>query len=301
MTTPPLETTVPVVAPTPEETRAISNPYSDELIRKLAQFIQKSGQLGFDPTTLKKGIIIAIDVTGSPPTVSIQISGDTTTTVASVRMLNNYSPVVGHTVLIVQQGADIVILGHIADLGGKTAANGAGGWNLATLSAGSHNGNSSGNVYYRRILDHGSWKMQWRGGWAVSGTFMINTGQALAAEYRPAETRPVLAARHFASGPVACHMVFTSDGRVEMQGGTQASSTGTVSGDIGFVDPADSTSVADTSHNHLGDSGGVTGVTSITHNHSIVGGHDHSFFGGSHTHPVTSPTWVSLHGVEYFL
>lgn len=301
MTTPPPEATSPIVTPTVEEARAIANAYSDEEIRSLAQAVLKSGELGFDPTTLVKGIIAAVDTAGSPPTVSIQISGDTATTIASVRVMNNYSPVTGDTVLIAKQGADIVVLGHIADLGGKVVANGAGGWVLATLSAGSHNGNSMGSVYYRRILDHGSWKMQWRGGWAASGTLMINTGQALATEFRPVEKRSVLAARQFQTGLVACQVDFHTDGRVELTGSTQAAGLSTnVSGDVG-VTSIGGGGIADTSHNHADWEGFATFTTFMSHSHGGGGGHDHSFFGGGHTHPVTAPTWVSLHNVEYFL
>jgi hypothetical protein len=299
MTTPPPEGSPPLATPTVEETRAITNAFSDEEILALAKQIQESGALGFDPTTIVKGIVTAVNTTGSPPTVTINISGDTTTAIASIRILNNYSPVVGHTVLIAKQGADIVVLGHVADLGGAAVSNGAGGWVKATLAGGSHNADSQGDVYYRRILDHGAWKMQWQGGWGVSGTVMVT---ALDAEYRPRVKRPLLAARQFSTGATACHMVFHTDGKVEMQGATQAINSGTVSGDIGFTDPIDNTTYVDpvdfsTADATDGHSHGVVGG----HDHGVVGGHDHSFSGGAHTHPVTAPTWVSLNGLEYFL
>lgn len=302
MTTPPPESTTPLIAPTLEETRAITNAYSEEEIRSLAQALLSSGELGFDPVTLVKGIIDTVDTVGSPPTVTVKIGGDTTTSVPAVRVLNNYSPVVGHTVLVAKQGADIVVLGHIADLGAKGAANGAGGWTQATLTGGSHNGDSMGTVYYRRILDHGSWKMQWRGGWTVSGTFLINTANALATEYRPAEKRTVLAARNFTTGSGWVQLAFHTDGRVEMLGGTQvAGNSANASGEVGFTSSGGGTGVADTSHNHADWEGFATFTTFQSHSHSVSAGHDHTFFGGGHTHPVTAPTWVSLHNVEYFL
>jgi hypothetical protein len=298
MTTPPPEASVPVVAPTPEETRAINNSFSDEEILALAKQIQQAANLGFDPTTLVKGVVTAVDAIGSPPTVSLNISGDTTTTVSNVRLLNTYSPVVNDTVLLARQGSDIVILGQIAAWGGKATTNGANGWVQATLAAGSHNGDSQGNVYYRRIMDNGAWKMQWMGGWGVSGTIMVN---ALATEYRPSAKRVVLASRNLAGLPV-CQLAFHTDGRVELLAGTStAGNSGNVSGEVSFVDPIDSTTTADTSHNHADWEGFATFTTFQSHSHGVVGGHTHSFSGGSHTHSVTAPTWVSLNGVEYFL
>jgi hypothetical protein len=299
MTTPPPEDSTPIVTPTPEETRAINNAFSDEEILALAKQIQESGALGFEPVTLVKGTITAVANTGSPPTVTINISGDTTTPVGQVRLMNNYSPVVGHTVIIAKMGPDIVVLGHIADLAANVATNGAGGWIKADISNGTHNADSQGDVFYRRILDHGSWKMQWQGGWGVSGTFVIDTAKALPAEYRPRVKRPVTAARQFSTGAIACHAVFHTDGRVEIQGMTQAINTASVSGDVGFSSGG-GTSVTDTSHNHADWEGFATFTTFMSHSHSD-GGHDHSFFGGGHTHPVTAPSWVSFNGLEYFL
>jgi hypothetical protein len=298
MTTPALESTVPVVAPTPEETRALTNAATDEEVLALAKQIQQAASLGFDPTTLVKGIVTAVDFAGTPPTVSLNISGDTTTAISSVRILNTYSPVVGDTVLIAKQASDIVILGQIANLGGKTVTNGANGWVKATLFAGSHNADSQGDVYYRRILDNGSWKMQWQGAWGVSGTIMVS---GLTTDYRPKAKRVLDAARTLTGLPV-CQLAFHTDGRVELLGGTStAGNSGTVSGEVSYVDPADVTDFIDLGHAHVDWEGIATSFTGLGHSHGVFGGHDHTFSGGSHTHPVTAPTWVSLHGVEYFL
>ena len=234
MTTPPPESTPALVAPTVEETRAISNAFSEEEIRNLAQLIAKSGALGFDPTTIVKGVVTAVDFAGSPPTVSIQISGESTVTINSVSLLNNYSPQAGHTVLIAKQGANIVVLGHIADVGGLSAGDASDDWQLATLSVGTHGANNNGDICFRRVMDHGSWKMQWRGGWAppASGEFMIDAGQALPEEYRPTGLRSVLAARQFSTGAMACQVDFTSDGRVRVTGMTGATSSASSGGDV---------------------------------------------------------------------
>lgn len=294
MTTPPPESTPVVVAPTPEETRAINSAYTDDEIRALAQQLIKSGQLGFDPATLVKGIVTSYEFLGSPPTITINISGDTTTEVSDVRILDGYSPQVGQTVLIAKQGADIIVLGHIADLGARAVSSGAGGWVRADLSNGSHGGNSNGDIYYRRILDNGSWKMQWRGGWTVSGTEMIATAKALPSDYRPSSLRTLLTARQLSGGGVSVQMDFHIDGRVVMTGNTTTAAAAASSGDVFSVDPLDFTDVR--LSGYLSQAGSDLG-----HSHNVFASHDHGFSGGSHTHAVSTPGWVSLNGVEYFL
>lgn len=299
MTTPPPEQSIPLVSPTPEETAALNRTSTDEELRALAQQLKKSGQLGFDPMTMVKGTVTAFDFSGSPPTLTINVSGDTTTEITNVVLLNNYSPQVGHTVLVAKQGADIVVLGHIAELGAYTVNGGAGGWVRADISNGTHGGNGNGDIYYRRILDHGSWKMQWRGGWNVSGTFIIDTGKALGSDFRPSSKRSVLAARQ-AEDALSVQIDFHSDGRVQMVGANTTANSANVSGDVfSFSGSTGGTSV-----------GGTTGGASAgtAHSHGWGGGshghgmsHDHGFSGGSHSHSVNTPTWVSLNGVEYFL
>lgn len=314
MTTPPPEASAPVIAPTAEETRALSNSASDSEIRELAQTLLTTTQLGFDPTTILKGIITAVEPDTSPPTVSIQISGDTTTTVAEVRILNSYSPQVGHTVLVAKQGADIVILGNISNTAASGTDSGAGDWTKATLAAGSHDGNSNGDVAYRKVLDHGAWKMQWRGGWSVSGTTVIS---ALDTEFRPSHRVSMLAART-STGAISVYVVFETDGSVVLAATTTGTNSSNASGDVGTASMSTGSgggfSVGDHSHaipfdgdadgggadhNHFG-SALSSGAFSLG-SHSHGASHDHSFFGGSHSHPVTAPTWVSFNGLEYFL
>lgn len=297
MTTPPPESPIPVVAPTVEETRAINNSFSDEEIKALAQMILKSGELGFDPTTIKKGVITAVNLAGSPPTVSIEISGESSVSVSSVRILDTYSPLVGHTVLIAKQGPDIVILGHVADLSAYSTSGGAGGWTKATLAGGSHGGHSNGDVCFRRVLDNGSWKMQWRGGWNASGTTVISS---LSSDFRPSSRRSLSAARD-ATNRLSVRVDFETDGSVVIVGGTTSTGTANINGDVLFANTSGSADFIDLSHNHLGDSGGVTGVTGLGHSHGVLVGHDHGFSGGSHSHPVATPAWVSFNGLEYFL
>lgn len=237
-------TTPPPAAPTPEEAKAVEDARLNSDLRDLAQQIAKSSDLGFEPSTLIKGTVKAFDFTGSPPTLTLNLGGDTTTEISNVRTMNNYSPQVGHTVLVAKQGAQIVVLGHVAELSAYTVQGGAGGWVRATLTSGEHGGGDEGSVYYRRILDHGSWKMQWRGGLDVAGTVVIDTADALLEEYRPSSKRTILAARE-TTGANAAQIIFQPDGRVELAGLNTTAASSTVSGDISSEDPIDTTTSVD--------------------------------------------------------
>ncbi|WP_432112875.1 hypothetical protein [Streptomyces sp. S1] len=313
MTTPPPGSSTPLIAPTPEEAQALLDAKNDEEIRLLAAQMQKAGALGFDPSTHVKGTITAINYSQAPPTVSILISGDTTTVVDDVRIMNNFTPVVGQTVDIRKQGPDVVITAATASVGG-TAVPAGSGWVRATLTNGTHGAANQGHVYYRLIMDHGSWKMQWRGGWNVSGTVMIDAANALDSQFCPADTdRTLIAARNTAGGAVGVHITFTSDGRVVMSGHNTTPLSATVSGDITFASLGGNgfTSLGG-SHSHgYTDSYGAAGEfffssstgSSGSHDHSFSfsASHDHGFLGGAHTHSVNSPSWVSFNGLEYFL
>lgn len=273
----------------------------DAALRDLAAQIAKMGQLGFDPITIRKGIVSAVVDTTSPPTVSLNLSGDTETLISAVRTLNNYTPLVGQTVLVAKQGTEIFLLGAIsAGSPMNTNTTTDNGWIQADLAAGSHDGNSNGTVYYRRILDHGAWKMQWRGGWNVSGSTMVT---ALDPDYRPSSKRSVLVPVQIQSGSPVGQLDFGTNGSVTLVSttaptaestGGQSTSGASPSGSTDSVDPIDSTTA-----------GGADG-----HTHGVVGSHYHTIFvdnhwhgNGTHTHTlsVAAPTWVSLNGVEYFL
>lgn len=283
---------------TPEE-EAAHNAEVEKQVRDLATQIAAMTKLGFDPMTIRKCIISAIDDTASPPTVSLNLSGDTDTLVTAVRTLNNYTPIVNQTALLAKQGTEIFLLGAIAaTTPAGTLTQSDNGWIKATLTAGSHNGNSNGDVYYRRVMDHGAWKMQWRGAWINSGTKLVT---ALDPDYRPTSKRSVLCARETATGAVAAQFDFQTSGDVDLVGknitslstsGQQSSSASPQTGDP-FNDPL---ALSGNVYNNPGGSG--------SHDHTIghwhtVDGHTHG--NGAHTHPVNDPTWISLNGVEYFL
>ncbi|PRH79412.1 hypothetical protein C6N75_10030 [Streptomyces solincola] len=292
--------------PTAEELAAKAKAEQDQELRLLATEINKPA-LSFEPATIRKAIVTAISAASTPPTISVQMSGDTSTTIDGVRIEETYSPRIGHTVLIFKQGADIIAFGHVADLTGV----GAGGWITAGLTSGwAHNGNNNGTLQYRRVLDNGSWKMQWRGGVTVgSGVQVLAT--PLDAEYRPASRRTMLVPRDAAGGSNEVKVDFNGDGNVTLVGTTTApyasgstSSAGSYGGytntggpgGTGSTDPFDETTVHPDGHSH-----GVVG----SHSHS-VSSHDHYFSFGSHSHSATvnvsvdAPTWVAFN-VEYFL
>ncbi|MGW0682860.1 hypothetical protein ACWD2L_05800 [Streptomyces sp. NPDC002754] len=283
----------------------------DQQLRELAttmnQMVQKAVSQGF---AIRKAIITSVNALSTPPSVELNISGDTESPVDQVRMVNNFNPQVGQTVLLAKQGSEIFILGAIAASSGKAVGPVDTGWKRATLAAGSHNGNSNGDVYYRRVLDNGSWKMQWRGGWNVSGTTMI-TG--LDQEYRPSSKRTIDVPRDAGGGSNVAKIDFNSDGTAVLVGGT------TSPGSTGGQTTSGSSPGGSTSSANVTISIGVSGTTSNSstgtnhthtfsdtdsgsdsHSHSVsVNNHTHQ--NGNHSHPVDSPTWVSLNKCEYFL
>lgn len=269
---------------TPEEQAAIETALEKQ-IKDLATQITQMTKLGFDPMTIRKGIIAAVDDNANPPTVSLNISGDTETLITQVRTLNNYTPLVGQTVLIAKQGTEIFLLGGIASTIAKTAtaqpAVMDNGWIKATLTNGTHGGNAN-DVYYRRVLDHGAWKMQWRGVWNTSSqTFMINTADALDQDYRPTSYRALACARD-AAGLSVIRMEFAADGTVRW---FQANPTISTTGNIG-----------------AGSDIRLSGYLSQAGSDL---GHAHATFTSDHNHggsaSIAVPSWVSLNGVEYFL
>lgn len=277
----------------------------DEELRQLVAEIIKASSLGFDPAQIRKGTVTAISATTTPPTLTLNMSGDTTVAVSGVRWLDSYAPVVNDTVLVGKQGTEIFVLGKIASVG-AIGSGGGSGWTQATLGSGfSHNGNSQGNVEYRKVWDNGSWKMQWRGAAGrTSGTGVITS--ALATEFRPAVTRKLLAARGFGGGSVAIQLVFNTSGTVDTQGGafTIASGTHTHSGPSHSHTNSSTNSTSGPGHSHS--HGGTASPTSFseTHSHSMnstgSGGTGSTGSGGGDV-DVTDTDWISFHGIEYFL
>lgn len=268
-----------------------------DLATTMGNMVDKAVSAGF---TIRKAIITQVNALSVPPTVSLNISGDTQTSVDEVRMMNNYTPLVGQTVLLAKQKSEILILGAVATSGGTDVGPVDTGWKKATLAAGSHSGNGNGDIYYRRVLDHGSWKMEWRGGWNVSGTNII---AALDPDYRPTSKRSILVARDVQGGSNVAQVDFTSDGKATLVGGlTSPNSAGS---HTHFVDIGVDVGVSASGSNTTG---GASAGTAHTHGFSVgvdgsgsgeAAGTSNS--GGSHQHNVNNPTWISLNGVSYYL
>lgn len=262
-------------------------------LRNLAQ------TLAYDPgqpVTMTKGVVIAYSIGGQPPTLTIQLSGDTTTNIAGVRFLDSYSPAVGDVVQVIKQGPMLMVLGQIA--GGATHANN--GWVTPVLASGFAE-HAFDPPYYRLVLDNGSKKVQLRGRVNITGSPTLLW--TMPADLRPAfNMGPVLVPRGFSGGSVAAQLDIQSNGNLSLLGGTvgvtgvSSSGGGTTGGVIRVFAPPgchpNSSSPA---------SGGpFCGDTGTGHQHDIA--HTHST--PNHTHTMTSvtyPDFVSLNGVEYFI
>lgn len=90
-----------------------SIPMSEDDLRNLASELQKD-PLSFDPSTIRKALVTAVDFVSTPPTITIQLSGDTTVSIPGIRIINGYVPVVTDSVLLVKQGREMVAWGKVA-------------------------------------------------------------------------------------------------------------------------------------------------------------------------------------------
>ncbi len=257
----------------------------DDEIRQLA------AALAPDPVTAMsghKGEIDSVDLgdASTPPTVTVNIGG---VLVPGVAIAANYTPQPGDTVVLAKQGNSYVALFRINAVGSKSDEE-EGGWITASLDS-SHAVQGSATVMYRRINDHGAWKMQWKGAidYGAGDTNLL--ASALASEYRPSVARQVTVARSVTGGgPGVARLDANTDGTLTFWGLTYT------------IDLGDSGFGGVSNHTH----GGSTGVTdppdgfANAHSHTIPSSdltHSHDLGTAS----ITSPPWVSLDGVEYFL
>lgn len=249
------------------------------------------------PPIFMKGIVVSIEL----PTLTVQLGGDTSGAVAGVRFIDSYSPVVGDTVFMVKNGPDIFVFGQV----NSTSTGSANGWTAPPLQPNvTTNGNGNGPVEYRVIVDNGDYKLQLRGSVALSAGQTVLF--VLPAGARPTYKRSFPVARN-PVGSAVDQVDFQTDGTVRLvasnvglasvsvnAGGNDTNSTQqpnvAASGDVagGFTDTA-----AGTNHRHI----------CALHSHGIFA-HSHTI--NDHTHTTTntnvsSPTWVSLNGIEMFL
>lgn len=264
--------TTPTPSPEPKQPKAVPEEKTspppatvgnESELRELVTQIMKETKLDFDAGTYRKGKITAI-TTGTPPTLSANISGDTATTVTGIRWFDGYAPQVGDTIIIAKQRSEILALGKIAD---NTSA----GWTQATLQSGFTHSNS---VKYRRVWDNGDWKMQWQGvANRSSGNVIVS---ALGTDFRPSTNRLIPAAH----GPY--YIYAETNGDIEVYWDDSH----------GHSDSFSVNSNTDLAHAHS--HGGQVSSTSFaeTHSHGLS---------GSVGNPSRDPSYVSFDGVEYFL
>lgn len=273
----------------------------EDEIRQLARALGVQQELALQG---RKAVVEAVSLgdNTTAPTVQVNLGG---VSVPGVRLAASYTPVVGDTVLLLKQGNEFFAAFKIQDTGSAVASSLSGGFIKPTLNSGhSHNGNSGGDLMYRRVLDNGAWKIQWQGMINLGASdFVLSGANVLAAEYRPAVKRSLIAARQVADA-VSIFVDFNTDGTVAVVGATEA--PGGSSGSAGPFDVTHShggaTGFAGDSHLHS--HGGAVASTSFseTHSHTVS---TSSFSVGSHSHSlsvsVARPTFVSFNGLEYFL
>lgn len=266
---------------------------SNEQIRSLATVLKKDDTVC---ARIVKAVITAANPAASPPSIDVQIGGDTSTTVKEVRYLDSYTPVVGDTCLIIQQGADVFALGTVDDSTEGTSAN---GWQTPTLNSNyTTNGNSNGPLLFRMVNDNGDRKVQFKGSVALTGS----PGSAictLPAAYFPSAKRSLLVSRTPSGGSNVEQVDVQVDGQIVRVGSTI--------GITGVTLSSTSTSSGEPVSGHGTGTGGealtdVNDAAGDPHKHQFGHHHDTS----AHTHTptsvaVTAPTWIGFSGVEYFI
>jgi len=225
---------------------------------------------------------VSLGDASTPPKIQINLGG---ILIPNIAVAANYSPNVGDTVVLVKQGNSYLALTKIQDKGTAVANSTDGGFTKATLNSGhAHNGNSNGDLMYRRILDNGAWKVQWQGSFTLGASdTIISGGNALPSDFRPKSRRTMLAARD-ATNLVLVKMDFNTDGTVAL------------------VQPEMGTSSI-SSHSHSLGSSDVRlsgylsqGGSDLGHLHGLGS----SSSDGGHSHDVARPSYVCVH-LEYFL
>lgn len=261
----------------------------DDEVRQLA------AALAPDPVTAMsghKGEIDSVDLgdASTAPSVTVNIGG---VLVPGVAIAANYTPQPGDTVVLAKQGNSYVALFRINAVGSKSDE-AEGGWITASLDS-SHAVQGSATVMYRRINDHGSWKMQWKGAVDYGAGDSNLLASALDAEYRPSVPRQVPIARSVTGGESAARLDANTDGTLTFWGLTRTNTSSTDG--VSNHTHGGSTGFAGDSHGHSHN--GAVAFTSFAESHS----HSISSTDLSHSHSVsiTDPPWVSLDGVEYFL
>lgn len=274
-------------------------------VQSLAEALLPQTQPG---AILAKGKIISWQ-TGFPPTVTLQLGGDTSTSIPQVRYLDSYTPTAGDTVLIAKQGPEIIVIGKAHEFYQSQPAKN--GWlPLTPQTTWNGSNNSLTPPLWRRVFDHGDQKIQLQGRVWRNGS---NTGTIIAAlpvGYRPGIQRVLLAARENIGGVNEVQININTDGTIELVGHMIA----------GPMNQGVTTSYYNIDHFHVGPFGSLGGSSTdgtSTVRYSTGGSPLIGVIGGSaqdggrdpnhrhttnpHNHVATFPGWISLDGMEFFL
>lgn len=276
----------PVAAPAP------GNAGMDEEIRQLARALNVQQQ---EALSGRKALIDSVSLgdASTAPTVTVDLAG---ILIPNVRVAASYTPAPGDTVLLLKQANEFFAAFKIQDAGSAVANSTDGGFIQATLDSGhGHNGNSNGNAMYRRVMEHGAWKIQWKGSITLGANDTIISGSnVLPSDFRPSGRRTIVCARD-ATNSVTVKVDFNTDGTVAVISPTTAPSGST--GGVSNHTHGGSTGFAGDSHFHT--HGGAVAAASFveTHSHSIPS----TDLSHSHSNSVARPSYIVFNGVEYFL
>lgn len=259
------------------EATPVAQTNSDDQVRTLASTL---AQVQGTAVSIHKGKVTAFNLAGTPPDLSVQLSGDAAATVGNVRMIDSYSPTVNDNCLIIKQGSDIFALGQIND---SNEGNSANGWVTPTLgSSFSHDAALMGDLKYRVIVDNGDRKVQFKGSVNV-----LNSSSAtlftLPAGAIPSAMKNIPVVRNYDGGSNVAVLEINLSGVVSLRGGTTVPTSSNEN--PGTNNAGD--------HFHDDNDGGPFTSTNGSHFHTV----------NNHNHPntVSYPTWLSLNGVEVFL
>ncbi|MBM4570277.1 hypothetical protein GS489_07605 [Rhodococcus hoagii] len=256
---------------------------------------------------LSKGKVMSWE-SGLPPTVTIQLGGDTSSSIPFVRYLDSYTPTPGDTVLIAKQGSEIIVIGKAHEFYlGQPEKN---GWLPPSLTT-TWNRTVAGAAppLFRKVFDHGEQRIQmqgrvWRNGSNTSATlFTLPVG------YRPTVQRLMLAARENLGGLNEVQVVIEPSGAVNIDGhllpGPMNQGVTTSYYNVNHFHVGPYGTVGGTSNDGTSDVRSSTGVTQfgVLGGSAQDGGRDpnHRHTTNPHNHVAGFPGWVSLDGVEFFL
>jgi hypothetical protein len=163
-----------------------------------------------------KAIVTAVNLggAGSRPSVTVTLGG---VSVPDVAIASNYTPYVGDTVVLAKQMNSYVALFRISSESSKSTPT-EGGWIQATLKSGHTHYDTNNPVMYRRVMNNGSWQMEWKGMFNKQAGNDDFLNAALATDYRPAAQRSMACGRSFLSGRSTLRLDAYVDGTLKFFG-----------------------------------------------------------------------------------